>query len=588
MTDTVYRVRIPYEVDTGSATAGVGSLAAMLDVLSSGFTQSIRLAFQQTAAFRQIAVASNQTAVALGQISQQLSGMGKITDAALGKPGEDIGRLGEHGDAWDLIADGIEKAYAVGLKFLGVVRDAVSMSVGIGAKLETTQLAVAGMLQAGQFGGVEQSAEGFQQAMQASAEMMAKIREDARILPGTADELMQIFQRSLTPGGRAGLTAAGVEDISAQAMAVGKAFSLPAQMIARSMSGMLGGYVRSNDMFYQKIKGFLPDSGEGFKQLSGEKRVEALLSAFAKFKYMQEEYGKSWDAISSTTEDYGDAVKRAFSTSVFEGMKGILSEINAWYEKNRETINALAVEYGQKLANAIKGAWEWAKKLAEWISGLNLGMIAIEIGTVVAAIETYKVVVGIATTVQWLWNAAMAANPIGLIVASVVILIGALARLVIYYDKVALEAEKAYIVMLKMSNIPTMGAFDPIIRQEQQIVRILEFQLQEKKEQGRDSFVARVKDTLGVDLDFFKVPTRPALPFGPANDPDLFKKILDGKGGIKAKGDTNIGTINNNIHQTVNAAEDPERVFIDMKRAIEMGIHHPTESPSSLGAVSRS
>jgi hypothetical protein len=29
-------------------------------------------------------------------------------------------------------------------------------------------------------------------------------------------------------------------------------------------------------------------------------------------------------------------------------------------------------------------------------------------------------------------------------------------------------------------------------------------------------------------------------------------------------------------------------VFIDLKRAVEMGIHHPTTSPTSLGAVIRS
>ncbi|MEZ5380166.1 MAG: hypothetical protein R2754_00065 [Microthrixaceae bacterium] len=44
-----------------------------------------------------------------------------------------------------------------------------------------------------------------------------------------------------------------------------------------------------------------------------------------------------------------------------------------------------------------------------------------------------KVATGIATAAQWLWNAALTANPIGLIIAAIV---GIVATLVLAYNKV--------------------------------------------------------------------------------------------------------------------------------------------------------
>lgn len=58
------------------------------------------------------------------------------------------------------------------------------------------------------------------------------------------------------------------------------------------------------------------------------------------------------------------------------------------------------------------------------IMGALSGTASIAIGKNTIALGAYKFVLGIVTAAQWAWNAAMMANPIGLIVAAIAVLIG--------------------------------------------------------------------------------------------------------------------------------------------------------------------
>ena len=94
------------------------------------------------------------------------------------------------------------------------------------------------------------------------------------------------------------------------------------------------------------------------------------------------------------------------------------------------------------LVPAITATANWFQANAAWVTPLAIGL-----GSVIAAVllgskamalfraaqESWLIVQKLATAAQWLWNAAMSANPIGLVVLAVV---GLIAAVVLAYRKV--------------------------------------------------------------------------------------------------------------------------------------------------------
>lgn len=66
------------------------------------------------------------------------------------------------------------------------------------------------------------------------------------------------------------------------------------------------------------------------------------------------------------------------------------------------------------------------------IAVMGLERTGMTISTMLYAVATGKI--GLATAAQWAWNAAMAANPVGLVVFAVAALIGIVAAAIIYFD----------------------------------------------------------------------------------------------------------------------------------------------------------
>src|SRR5262249_24542593 len=71
--------------------------------------------------------------------------------------------------------------------------------VTLNAQAESLQIQLAGMFQAGAAPGLT-GPDKFRDAMQASSELIVKMRKDARELPGTFQDLMNLFQPVLATG----------------------------------------------------------------------------------------------------------------------------------------------------------------------------------------------------------------------------------------------------------------------------------------------------------------------------------------------------------------------------------------------------
>ncbi|WBL22960.1 phage tail tape measure protein [Zunongwangia sp. HRR-M8] len=90
---------------------------------------------------------------------------------------------------------------------------------------------------------------------------------------------------------------------------------------------------------------------------------------------------------------------------------------------------------------AFKGVL-WATRAALFINSIAMGVNAARMGAMSLAMNGNKIAMAAfniytkaAAAAQWIFNAAMNANPIGLVIAAIVVLIGVVAVIIKYYDK---------------------------------------------------------------------------------------------------------------------------------------------------------
>ena len=155
------------------------------------------------------------------------------------------------------------------------------------------------------------------------------------------------------------------------------------------------------------------------------------------------------DAIKSGRLEYGDFLK------IIEGSEGTVSKT---YEETQDGFDKMAVviqgvktdmadfvgdimdKYGPQIEKAIDKVAKTTKKVVKWaldnlpeieatIAGIGTAMavlfVANKIMALVKAFQAYKLATEGASVAQWALNAAMSANPIGLIVAAVAGLVAA-------------------------------------------------------------------------------------------------------------------------------------------------------------------
>lgn len=210
------------------------------------------------------------------------------------------------------------------------------------------------------------------------------------------DELRPALQSLATATGdvdKAQKLAALAMDISASR---GVPVATAADAIAKAYSGQtlaLGKMVPGMDRTILKSGDFAKVQGEVARIVGGQAAVAADTAAGKQAKLTV--------AISETTEGIGAALLPAFSA-----LLGILQPVAEWLQTNADKLGPLFIA-----TMAFAGA----------VVAVNTGM---KVWT--ALTKAWKVVQLVATAVQWLWNAAMAANPVGLIIIAIVLLVAAI------------------------------------------------------------------------------------------------------------------------------------------------------------------
>jgi len=261
--------------------------------------------------------------------------------------------------------------FALGyLGFHQLAHDAVGLGeklINLSAQFESTRIAMAGMIQAGRFTGIGDGVEGFNRALSVSDALLTKIREHSRTFHGTFDDLLQINQMNIASGAHSGMTLDQIEQMAYKVGNVGKMFGIDAGSTGHALSQMLEGHARSISPLFRKLAGFMDDGGGGFNALSPEKRVEAINKAVAGFEPAMKAYGETWGAIVTTTQSYEKVVMRTFGKAFFDQAKSALVEINAWFEKNRESILKTAEALGHGIVDALREASKYGQQIGAFL-----------------------------------------------------------------------------------------------------------------------------------------------------------------------------------------------------------------------------
>lgn len=292
MADTTYNVTTVYRVETGQATAGINRLAASKSVLTSV--------------------------------------TGKLTGAFDGL----VGRVVSLGSS------AVAAAGSLGVALL--TREVFSLN----SAAESATIGIAGMIQAG--GG----AQDFTSAMSASQAIIAQMRRDASALPGTFEDLQNVFQGGLLPGLMAGRSAEQVEDLSARFMAVGKTLNVQSQIAGRELAMMLEGRAGAHVVMFSRLQPLVGKTAQEFNKLSTAERFELISKALRGFDPAIQAYAHTWDAISSTSRDTLTNFMRTSSAPLFERVKNQLFDINSWLERNQARVDQWSHAVGDKLVGA--------------------------------------------------------------------------------------------------------------------------------------------------------------------------------------------------------------------------------------------
>lgn len=237
----------------------------------------------------------------------------------------------------------------------------------IGRKAEDTRIAIAGMMQAGGAAGLTNSADDFNKSMGMSAEIIKQMRKDARDLPGEFEDLVNVFRMGIGGGLDAGKSVNQIEQLSAKLMAFGAMAQLPSDQVGREFAMMMESRAGAHNVLFQRLHTQIGLTAKEFNALSSSDKWARIEKALKGYEPAIKAFGNTWSAVESTTEDFAKQIFRIGTAPVFEAVKRHLSEWNDWFQKNQEYVERMATTWGTELAGGLETAYGWAKSLVSVI-----------------------------------------------------------------------------------------------------------------------------------------------------------------------------------------------------------------------------
>jgi len=245
-------------------------------------------------------------------------------------------------------------AFAAGAAVIGLAHEGVTK---LNAELEGSRIALGAIFEA------NHQANDFAGGIELARDQLAKMRIDAKQLPGELKDLQNIFVTTAIPGFHAGANADQLRELSAKTMAFAQVARVPQDQAAREMAMLLEGRSGAHNALGMKLGGWSGNTAEKFNKLKPEDRLTELNGALGKYSGSIERFARSYEGLSSTFIDNGKQFLTAATNPLFEEVKDTLSDVNSWFDKNETLVAAWAESIGTNAA----AAFQWMRaEVEEW------------------------------------------------------------------------------------------------------------------------------------------------------------------------------------------------------------------------------
>lgn len=345
--------------------------------------------------------------------------------------------------------DGLKKAaktaaVAVGAAAATLVGIVGKMGIDFNAKMEQSAIAWETLL-----GGAEQAKTMLKELQQMGAKTPFEFEgldTSAKLLKAMGVDSSMLIPYLTSIGDAVSAIGGGQEELQGVSMAIGQMLT-KGKVSAEEMNQLAERGIPAWELMAQK----LGMSKQELMKLSSEGKIYAEQAVPAMLAAMQSKFGGAMDAQSktfngqmSTLKDNLRMVIGEISGPVFDilkqAMPTVIAEVDKfgkWVTNNmpqiKKTIESsinIAVSVFKGFGDAIGFVKDNADLLIPVLAGVTSAIVAQKaISIVVGLYKAWKLATVAQTTVQWLLNAAMTANPIGLVAAAIGIVITAVGLL---------------------------------------------------------------------------------------------------------------------------------------------------------------
>jgi hypothetical protein len=264
----------------------------------------------------------------------------------------------------------------------------------------------------------------FNAGMKEAATTMDQIIRDAALLPGEADEYIEMFRGGL-PVIKDAVPDWKVEQITEftnKLAAIGHTLKVPHQVAAREMQELFvagqGHATRINILFkrflpfLRQVQGQAKLTQESFNKMTAPERLELFKASFSKLDPMLKRSASSFDAMKGAIISAAKMLTRRGGEVLFEGMKRGIAKLNAAFFTADGAMTALGkrvVDVGNSIGGMVTQAVESVAALVEWFLKSDTAMMAVKatavlLGFAMAGLAFEKVAKGVGLLVYSLMN----------------------------------------------------------------------------------------------------------------------------------------------------------------------------------------
>jgi hypothetical protein len=274
-----------------------------------------------------------------------------------------------------LSVGGAMKAFVAGM--------AVKEIASIGSTFEQNRIQIAGFLSA-----LGQSSD-FNAGLHDAEGVIAQITKDAALLPGEAQEYIEVFKagfpfvKAAMPGG----SLKDMTDFTNQLTAIGKTFGLDAGLIAREFDHMLSAgkgqaslrlpLFRQLMAFMRNVPGQAKLTAESFNAMTAPARLHLLQSTFKQLQPMLDASASSFDAMYGAAVSMVKQLTRVTTAGLFDQIKRGLDQINHLFFNDDATLT----DFGKNFVEGAKTIIRWISQIISMLGGMAMWLVKSEVGS---------------------------------------------------------------------------------------------------------------------------------------------------------------------------------------------------------------